>query len=517
MDVGGKVEMNIIFTSTITPDDLKRHSLIFSYLEARVTSVDGAGHGVQLYTDISAEWVAGDHGSVAQWDYGTTSDNVAYHKVYRQTQLEFSETSDQADWGNWYYSTQNSANLAYQSGSDATVRGQFESTGKLENAEDTNFRPINKQYPVFGFSSGFGTVQRETHSTLYTICLMQERAIQFAGATGIAQLPSLWTSYFPIETDAVGSFYNDYSEASRTARGLDNKIQRDSIAAEGQAYSTATTLAARQHLAPPSSSAIPPGSWLKLLLDPLFENQESGQYPNKGSKTRATSLVTTKSSIDGLNTSSTKLSSPPTKSPPMISPARLPTRQTSLSKAHIGIESMAIIANITGNTAAGEYYTNIAHSYITQWQTLGVAQDAHPPHTTLGYGLNDTHGLLYNLYGDKELALNLVPQSVYDMQSNFYPTIVEAYGVPLDTRHEYTKNDWEMFTATVSSARTKAMFIERIAEWIKETPTNLPMTDLHDVPTGNWPIGWGHFAARPVVGGFYAPFALSGATSPTFE
>ena len=48
-------------------------------------------------------------------------------------------------------------------------------------------------------------------------------------------------------------------------------------------------------------------------------------------------------------------------------------------------------------------------------------------------------GLLYNLFSDRELGLNLVPQSVYDMQSAFYPTAEEQYGVPLDTRHDYTK------------------------------------------------------------------------------
>lgn len=50
-------------------------------------------------------------------------------------------------------------------------------------------------------------------------------------------------------------------------------------------------------------------------------------------------------------------------------------------------------------------------------------------------------GLLYNLYADMELGLNLVPQSVYDMQSTFYPTVEIKYGVPLDTRHSYTKGE----------------------------------------------------------------------------
>lgn len=159
--------------------------------------------------------------------------------------------------------------------------------------------------------------------------------------------------------------------------------------------------------------------------------------------------------------------------------------QTNLAlKGIIGIEAMAVIANLTGNTAAGENYTNIAHRYIDQWQVYGIAADANPPHTTLGYGLNDTHGLLYNLYGDKELALNLVPQSVYDMQSSFYPTVAEPYGVPLDTRHEWTKSDWEMFAAAIASDTTKELFVKKLAAFIGETTTAKPETDLYDAQTG---------------------------------
>lgn len=105
----------------------------------------------------------------------------------------------------------------------------------------------------------------------------------------------------------------------------------------------------------------------------------------------------------------------------------------------IGIKAMSVIANATGNTTSASNYSSIASDYITQWQTLGINSAADPPHSTLSYGSNDSWGLLYNLFGDKELGLNLVPQSVYDMQSNFYPTVNGEYGVPLDTRHTYTK------------------------------------------------------------------------------
>lgn len=72
------------------------------------------------------------------------------------------------------------------------------------------------------------------------------------------------------------------------------------------------------------------------------------------------------------------------------------SNQTNLAlKGIIGIEAMAEIANLTGNTADGANYTNIAHDYISQWQNLGIAHEANPPHTTLSYGANDTHGRSY--------------------------------------------------------------------------------------------------------------------------
>ena len=54
MSVGGMVNMNITFLSPVTPNDMKRQSLPFSYLDVQVASMDGAGHSVSIYADISA-------------------------------------------------------------------------------------------------------------------------------------------------------------------------------------------------------------------------------------------------------------------------------------------------------------------------------------------------------------------------------------------------------------------------------------------------------------------------------
>nr|OQO27148.1 Glutaminase A [Rachicladosporium sp. CCFEE 5018] len=191
--------------------------------------------------------------------------------------------------------------------------------------------------------------------------------------------------------------------------------------------------------------------------------------------------------------------------------------QTDLAlKGIIGIQAMSIISIMTGNAADGANFSSIATSYIAQWQSLGIAQDANPRHTTLSYGQNDTHGLLYNLYADALVQTHLVPRSVYEMQSNFYPTVANEYGVPLDTRHVYSKNDWEMWCAAISNTDTRNMFIGTLAKWIGATSTGGPVTDLFDTITGGYAqqAGLPAFQARPVVGGWFSLLALNSTGIP---
>lgn len=52
--VNSAVELTVTFLSPITPDDWKRQSLVFSYMDVSVKSIDGNTHDVQIYSDISA-------------------------------------------------------------------------------------------------------------------------------------------------------------------------------------------------------------------------------------------------------------------------------------------------------------------------------------------------------------------------------------------------------------------------------------------------------------------------------
>jgi hypothetical protein len=83
----------------------------------------------------------------------SVNNGVASHKSWRQTQSEFNADypDDAAHWGYWYWSTAASSSMTYQSGADVTVRGNFLNKGDLPNTQDTNYRAINDNLPVFGF------------------------------------------------------------------------------------------------------------------------------------------------------------------------------------------------------------------------------------------------------------------------------------------------------------------------------------------------------------------------------
>lgn len=148
------------------------------------------------------EWISGDRSNIAQWDYGQAGD-VAYHRVYRQTQQLFSEVDDQGEWGYWYWSTDQVHGLTYQAGPSTDARNTFAANGSLPNSQDTNYRAISDNWPVFAFAINLGPVDEWGSGVLFSIGLTQDEAVQYEGADGYDPVPSLWTSYFDSDLAAV--------------------------------------------------------------------------------------------------------------------------------------------------------------------------------------------------------------------------------------------------------------------------------------------------------------------------
>ncbi|CAN6652210.1 hypothetical protein TRVA0_025S01904 [Trichomonascus vanleenenianus] len=183
------------------------------------------------------------------------------------------------------------------------------------------------------------------------------------------------------------------------------------------------------------------------------------------------------------------------------------SNQTDLAiKGIVALQALSKIAAVIDNASDSKSLGNTASDYYSKWKTYGI--DPTNTHTLLAYQWRSSWGNLYNIYPSMLLDLDVVEQDIFTMQSNFYPTVAQMYGLPLDSRHSYTKSDWELWTAACMSPSTRKMIITQLALWLNDNPTSRPFSDLYDTVNSGVQAG-AYFNARPVVGGHFATLAMA--------
>ncbi|RYP47073.1 hypothetical protein DL768_006800 [Monosporascus sp. mg162] len=211
----------------------------------------------------------------------------------------------------------------------------------------------------------------------------------------------------------------------------------------------------------------------------------------------------------------------------------LPNQTNLALKGIVGIKAMSELAALVGEKEEAKYYGFVAEEYIKKWQDYGLSSDK--SHAKLSYTWRGSWTTLYNIYADALLCFHLpedgssldsgrfwntkqapiggaskphfIPDKIYKAQSDWYYAVLQRYGLPMDSRHLYTKSDWEFFSAAVTSKKVRTEILQHVAKWVNESTTDRPMTDLYDTEgTGHFPGIY--FMARPVVGGHFAFLAL---------
>jgi hypothetical protein len=168
------------------------------------------------------------------------------------------------------------------------------------------------------------------------------------------------------------------------------------------------------------------------------------------------------------------------------------------------IEALAAygqMAQALGKPDVAKEYSRLAAGMAEKWQAMAINGD----HYKLAFDKPGTWSQKYNLVWDQILGLHLFPPQVRQTEIAFYLQHLNQFGLPLDNRADYTKLDWEIWTATLADPPQSggpdafASLLAPIGRWINEGPSRVPLTDWYDTKTGKQMA----FQARSVVGGVY--------------
>ncbi len=166
-------------------------------------------------------------------------------------------------------------------------------------------------------------------------------------------------------------------------------------------------------------------------------------------------------------------------------------------KAIMGLRGMAIIMEMSGKSGKAEFYKAKSEEMAENWLKTAVDRDGE---SLLAFDRPGTFSMKYNMVWDKVWGTGLFSQEFMDRELKNNKKYFNKYGMPLDSRADYTKSDWLVWVASMAS--DKKTFEEFIAPlWFayNDSTTRVAMTDWYDTKSGNM-VSFKH---RTVQGGLF--------------
>jgi hypothetical protein len=159
-------------------------------------------------------------------------------------------------------------------------------------------------------------------------------------------------------------------------------------------------------------------------------------------------------------------------------------------KAILGIASYTLLSG-------DESYLKKAREFAKKWESEAVASHGA---TRLTFDGADGWSIKYNIVWDNLLSLNLFSEDIKKRDVEFYKTKMNAYGVPLDSRKDYTKADWLMWSTCIYPDREYFDAVcDALCRMVSETPDRVPFTDWYYTSTAKHQ----EFQNRTVVAGLF--------------
>lgn len=165
------------------------------------------------------------------------------------------------------------------------------------------------------------------------------------------------------------------------------------------------------------------------------------------------------------------------------------------AKAIMAIAGYGKMARMLGKEEVAQRYEGAACRMAVEWEKMARDHD----HYKLAFDKPGTWSLKYNMAWDKVFRWNIFPPQIAETELPFYLKNRHTYGVPLDSRKNYTKNDWILWAACLGTEADFRAMLAPVYKYANETPSRVPISDWYDTDNAQMM----NFKARSVVGGFF--------------
>ncbi|MCL2160134.1 MAG: DUF1793 domain-containing protein, partial [Oscillospiraceae bacterium] len=168
-------------------------------------------------------------------------------------------------------------------------------------------------------------------------------------------------------------------------------------------------------------------------------------------------------------------------------------------KAILGIAAWGKLLEKIGRATEGAKYTAKARKMAAEWKKHAYEQESY----RLAFDREGSWSIKYNLVWDKILNLNIFDRDIAETEVEYYKTKLNRYGLPLDSRSDYTKSDWQMWSAALTDDMQYAdSIIGAMWDFLNETPDRVPFSDWYYTSNPKQ-VG---FQNRTVQGGLFIKF-----------
>ncbi len=166
-------------------------------------------------------------------------------------------------------------------------------------------------------------------------------------------------------------------------------------------------------------------------------------------------------------------------------------------KAIMGLQGMSMIFDMLEDKEKSAYYRQEAEKMAENWLNTAVNEDGS---TRLTFDSTDGFSMKYNMVWDKVWNTGLFTQEFRENELENNKKHFNKYGLPLDSRADYTKSDWLVWVASMTDKKEVfEEFIEPLWNTYNESSSRAPLTDWYDTKSGRM-VGFRH---RTVQGGLF--------------